>query len=149
MKILFYETMILKSNQTPSALLNILNESIEKRKKLFIFDTKHAPFRGSISGNKFKIYRIIHYQNSFLPFINGEIISNDSESKIILKISMRVGQYLFIILWYILALSILFSNIEKFDFWFLYSLIFLFIPLFAFWFEVKKFKEIFLKLVDA
>jgi hypothetical protein len=38
-----------------------------------LFSTNHLPYLGTLDGYKFEIRRIIHYRNSFLPIIKGEI----------------------------------------------------------------------------
>jgi hypothetical protein len=48
-----------------------LQEQVEAPKIRFGFSRHHAPYEGTVSETGFKISRIIHYRNSFLPVIRG------------------------------------------------------------------------------
>jgi len=57
------------------------------------------PFIGKIEGNEFRLYRDIHYRNSFLPRIKGHVDSAIDGTKI--EVSMNLHPFVigFMILW--------------------------------------------------
>ncbi len=57
------------------------------------------PYEGTISGNTFKISRIITGRNSFLPIIKGEIYSQPFGCSIRIRMSLHKIVLAFMILW--------------------------------------------------
>jgi hypothetical protein len=50
----------------------VLQEIVEPPRKWgWPTSTKRGYFEGRVAGSRFKIHRIIHYQNSFMPIIDG------------------------------------------------------------------------------
>jgi hypothetical protein len=50
----------------------VLEEIVEPPRKWgWPTSSKRGYFEGRVAGNRFKIHRIIHYQNSFIPIIEG------------------------------------------------------------------------------
>jgi hypothetical protein len=50
----------------------VLQEIVERPRKWgWPTSTKRGYFEGRVAGSRFKIHRIIHYQNSFMPIIGG------------------------------------------------------------------------------
>lgn len=70
MKVLPYESFTILTPDPLLIVLQRLNTKVEPT-KIFRFSKKHVPYQGSISESGFKISRIIHHQNSFLPTIRG------------------------------------------------------------------------------
>jgi len=71
-----FRTFTLYSTLPPDKAIQILSSSINKNSPKSIsnflgLDGDDEKFRGSIEGNSFKIMRIIHYRNSFVPVIQG------------------------------------------------------------------------------
>jgi hypothetical protein len=62
------------------------------------------PYEGSISGKEFKINRIIHYRNSFLPVINGSVTPVIRGCRIHITMRMAWFVILFAFVWFIGAL---------------------------------------------
>lgn len=50
-------------------------------------------------GNTFEINRLIHYRNSFLPVIKGQILSDNRGSKVDIKMRLHVMVYAFAAIW--------------------------------------------------
>ena len=46
---------------------------VETRKRRWGWSRNHLPFEGEIKENEFKISRIIHYNNNFLPVLDGRV----------------------------------------------------------------------------
>ncbi|MHC5676375.1 hypothetical protein [Nostoc sp.] len=72
MKILPNDTFIILTSDSLPIVLQRLNAFVGST-KAFRFSRKHAPYQGTISESGFQISRIIHYRNSFLPVIQGEL----------------------------------------------------------------------------
>src|SRR5260370_2492164 len=57
---------------SPAHAARILEEIVEPPRKWgWPTSSKRGYFEGKIAGSRFKIHRIIHYQNSFMPIIEG------------------------------------------------------------------------------
>jgi hypothetical protein len=73
------------------------------------------PYEGTITGNTFKISRIIDYRNSFLPVINGEISTFIGKTKISVKMRPALFVLIFLSFWLtivgLVCLGILFAAI--------------------------------------
>ena len=79
-----------------------LAQSVQsKRPSLFTFaphpNTK--PYEGTITGNTFKISRIIDYRNSFLPIIKGEISTYLGKTEISVRMRPIVFVVIFMTFW--------------------------------------------------
>jgi hypothetical protein len=67
-----------------------LAAQVEPRKLFgWPFSRNHKFFTGSVKNGGFKIYRIIHYRNSFLPTIVGQI--HDDLHKCRIEVTMRLS----------------------------------------------------------
>lgn len=57
---------------SPAHAARVLEEIVEPPRKWgWPTSTKRGFFEGRVAGSRFKIHRIIHYQNSFLPIVEG------------------------------------------------------------------------------
>jgi hypothetical protein len=110
----------------------ILENTGAKRtlKTLFRGNATNKPYEGYITGNTFKINRIISYKNSFLPIINGHIYSLSGKTyiKIEMKILTPVLIPVIIITGIFIVVSISFNGIVPNNF--------IFSPLFPFLFPI-------------
>ncbi len=71
-----YERLTIETNLSPEEVQRRLEGVVEPKKWFrWPYSRDHEPYQGTWDGNRFKISRIIHYRNSFLPVIQGEIIS--------------------------------------------------------------------------
>jgi len=84
---------------SPEAIVTALNTQIEP-KKLFRFSTNHAPFQGEISRDAFRITRIIHYRNSFLPVVRGKFLPGTAGIKVAIRLGLHPFVTVFMCVWF-------------------------------------------------
>ncbi|MCC3407991.1 MAG: hypothetical protein JGK17_20855 [Microcoleus sp. PH2017_10_PVI_O_A] len=98
-----FESLTITTSLTFSEVLQRLDEVVTPPKLFRItlpFGPPPAkPYEGTISGNTFKINRIITGRNSFLPIIKGEIYSQPFGCSIKIKMSLHNIVIAFMILW--------------------------------------------------
>ena len=63
------------------------------------FSREHKEFEGSVTPQDFKISRIIHYRNSFLPIINGQFVKTPLGTRLIVRMTLHPFVIAFLILW--------------------------------------------------
>jgi hypothetical protein len=71
MKLLPYDSFTIQTRDPLPLVRQRLKAQVEDRRIRFGFSRSHAPYEGTVSETGFKISRIIHYRNSFLPVIRG------------------------------------------------------------------------------
>lgn len=101
MTFLPFETIIIETPLTKDDTIINLTKNIEPKKTFRFFnksDTKD--FEGYLSGNEFEIKRIINYQNSFLPIIQGQIETLGHGTRITLKLRLPVAVIVFLSIWF-------------------------------------------------
>jgi hypothetical protein len=82
----------------------VLQEIVEPPRKWgWPTSTKRGYFEGKVAGGRFKILRIINYQNSFMPMIEGNFRRDGLGTKVTLKMRLvwpaapiRIGIILFL-----------------------------------------------------
>jgi hypothetical protein len=89
MKILPYETFQIQTSLPLDGIVDLMRQNVEPKKWLR-FSRSHKLFEGDVSSAGFKIMRIIHYRNSFLPVIQGTFEQGDEGTRI--NIRMRLHQ---------------------------------------------------------
>ena len=98
-----FESLTITTSLTFSEVLHRLDEVVTPPKFFRInipFGAPPAkPYEGTMSGNTFKISRIITGRNSFLPIIEGEIYSQPFGCSIKIRMSLHKIVLAFIILW--------------------------------------------------
>ncbi|PAX51609.1 hypothetical protein [Brunnivagina elsteri] len=99
MKFLPYERLTIYSHLAPESAMQKLTDVVETSPNKKLRGSMIKPYRGEITGYKFKISRIINYKNSFLPVINGEIKSAMDGCCIHLKMQPHVMVICFMIVW--------------------------------------------------
>lgn len=99
MKFIPYYNYSVKIHLSPYEVQEILKKEIEPR-KLFRFSGVHSYFEGKISGCSFKISRIIHYRNSFLPVITGSINQHYAGSEINISFRLNIFTGIFMSIWF-------------------------------------------------
>ena len=99
MKFLPYERLKIKTRLSADEARKRLNDAIEPKRFRRWSEANHKPYQGNVEGSYFEISRIIHYRNSFLPIIKGEIQPEMSGSSI--HITMRPHGFViaFMIFW--------------------------------------------------
>ncbi|MBD2580340.1 hypothetical protein [Oscillatoria sp. FACHB-1406] len=75
MKLLPYETLVLETRDPLPIVRDRLATRIEAPRSGWNLSSNRAPYEGTISDDGFKITRVIHYRNSFLPVIRGTLES--------------------------------------------------------------------------
>lgn len=101
-RLLPFDNFKIVSQLSASEVQLRLAKSVQsKRPSLFTFaphpNTK--PYEGTITGNTFKISRIIDYRNSFLPIIKGEISTYLGKTEISVKMRPIVFVLIFMTFW--------------------------------------------------
>ena len=137
-------------------IIAVLNSAIEPR-NLFRFSRRHKVFQGSISHDGFKITRIIHYENSFLPVIRGTF--RLGQSGITVSVRMRIHPLVaaFMCVWFagvglgvlIVLAGLLSGRIEPSPVLLIpFGMLLFFWALFSggFWFEANKAKRILMEM---
>jgi hypothetical protein len=98
-----FESLTIKTNLNPDQVRERLSNVIEPPKRFRssgIFSKRSSkPYEGTISGNRFRINKIINYQNSFLPIIEGEICPETMGCRIKIKMNMHIAVILFMLFW--------------------------------------------------
>jgi hypothetical protein len=97
-----FERLTIPTTLTFSEVLERLDEVVEPPKMFrmnLLFRRPEKPYEGTISGNTFKISRIIRGRNSFLPVIEGEIHPESLGCSIEIKMSLYKVVLIFMIYW--------------------------------------------------
>lgn len=139
-----YQKIEIKTRLGQEAALQKLNAIVEPRKLRWRFSRDHLPFEGTIEGVEFKISRIIHYRNSFLPILDGKI--RDDLDVSTLEFTARPF-FIVMLLWPMMGIifvaSILFSGELSF-LWIILPLFLIFygVPTAFFNWELNKTKKL-------
>lgn len=139
-----YQKIKIKTRLTREAARQKLAEIVEPRKLRWGWSRDHLPFKGNIDGQSFKISRIIHYNNSFLPILVGQI--RDDLDMSTLLITARPDLFI-MFLWPLMGLifvgAVLYSS-ELAFLWIILPLFLLFygVPIFFFNIELNKAKKL-------
>jgi hypothetical protein len=101
MKYLPFEDFILTTPLTVHEVQKLLTEKVETMQgSLFGNSPKtNKPYRGEVTSESFRIYRIINYRNSFLPEITGRYKTNDNGTQIQIKMRPNTGVLVFMSIW--------------------------------------------------
>ena len=97
-----FERLTIPTTLNFSEVLETLDEVVEPPKRFrmnLLFRRPHKPYEGTISGNNFKINRIIRGRNSFLPVIEGEISPESFGCSIEIKMNLHKFVLIFMIYW--------------------------------------------------
>jgi WD40 repeat protein len=144
-KLLPVETFTLSTADPLAIVLEKLSGHIEPTKPFRWFSRDHAPYQGTIDDAGFKITRIIHHRNSFLPVIRGQFESSSTGT--IVRVNMRLHPFVMAFLafwyatWYSISIPIsLTMDLDPLMVWsFLgFPLIILFVFWGAFWYEAHR-----------
>lgn len=152
MKFLPWDHYDIQTTLSRDQVVGLFESEVEPR-KLLRFSQNHRTFEGIINLEGFKISRIIHYRNSFLPTIHGYFQQGDRGTIIKIKMQLHPFVAVFMCFWFLgvgVGILAVIGNIvsEKELF---ASLPFSLIPFamlifgwllvsFGFWSEVKKAK---------
>lgn len=84
---------------SPEKVFEALEINVEP-KKLFWINREHKYFQGTFSKEGFKLTRIIHYRNSFLPRISGSIAPEGAGSVVKIKMNLHPLVIAFMAVWF-------------------------------------------------
>jgi len=89
------------------AVVAALSSKIEPIKPLR-FSRDHAIFQGYVFRDGFKISRIIHYPNSFLPVVTGKFLPGDSGIRAAIRLGLHPFVAVFMLVWFgVISLGII------------------------------------------
>lgn len=125
----------------------IISDNCERCSFGSLFARSKKVFCDSVEENKFKLYRAIKYQNSFLPILSGELKNKGGATTIVVIMRMPVFTNIFMVVWLSIALIAALGLVLKSD-----EPIFI-VPLImfllgyglmqgGFWYEVPKAKKL-------
>ena len=140
-----YQKFEIKTRLEQESARQKLAEIVEPRKLMrFGLSRNHNLFEGEIEGTSFKISRIIHYRNSFLPILVGQI--QDDLDASTLRIVARPHWFV-ILLWVFFAVAVASGGLlagDRSEVWVILPvfLFFYVVPTAAFHFELYKVKKL-------
>lgn len=87
------------SSRAPTALLDRLRTQVAPP-TWFRWNPTSLPFEGEVHEAGFKVMRIIHYRNSFLPVILGEVRPEGPGTAV--RVQMRLAHFIsaFMVVWF-------------------------------------------------
>jgi hypothetical protein len=84
-----FRKFVFSTSMSPAHAARVLDEIVEPPRKWgWPTSTRRGYFEGRVAGGRFKIHRIIRYQNSFLPIIDGSF-QRDSSGTVV-TVNMRL-----------------------------------------------------------
>ncbi len=109
------------------------------------YSRNHTPYQGVVSEESFKIHRIIHYRNSFLPVIRGRFEEQGKSTLVHVTMSLHPLVAIFLgvwlLCWYSFSIPIAIANLFPHGLAFVFlgmPILFLVIAWGAFWVEVNR-----------
>lgn len=95
-----YTRFTLKTNLTPLEAEQRLTAVVEPRRLFrFTWSHNHQLFAGKVENGRFDINRIIHYRNSFLPMLIGQIHSDLGQTRIDITMRLHHAVTVFLVVW--------------------------------------------------
>jgi hypothetical protein len=97
-----YEKLVYKSPLNHNELLEYFKTQIEEEKSFGLGSYNHnysKPYIGKIYGQNFEIKRAINYRNSFLPIINGKVLTSTNGTKIEVEMKLNTFVKVFMLIW--------------------------------------------------
>ncbi len=105
-----YDQAIVKTSLDIEQVYQKLAGVIEPRTYMR-FSRDHVYFEGSLEREAFKISRIIHYRNSFLPVILGEIRDELDGTAVILRMRLNWIVITFMLIWILMVLGMVIATL--------------------------------------
>jgi hypothetical protein len=68
-----FERLTIETPLPPEEVHRRLAQVIEPKQMFRFFSRDHKAYQGNLTDDRFEVSRIIHYRNSFLPVIKGDI----------------------------------------------------------------------------
>ncbi len=95
-----YDAFIIETNTSVPRLMETLQEHVEPRKWIrWGWSRDHKPFQGEVTEEGFKTSRVIHYRNSFLPYLAGKFEQGPLGTAVRVKMQLHPFVILFGIIW--------------------------------------------------
>ncbi|AFZ18948.1 WD40 repeat domain-containing protein [Allocoleopsis franciscana] len=106
MQLLPYDTFTIHTRKPLEDVIEQLDAQIEAPKPIrWSFSRNHALYEGTINSSGFKINRIIHYRNSFIPNIQGRF--EPSSDGTLIRVTLKLHPFVtaFLVFWYLVWYS--------------------------------------------
>ncbi|MDR0316243.1 MAG: hypothetical protein LBH97_05010, partial [Treponema sp.] len=113
MNFLPWENIEYTTKLTKEEIINQINNVVEPKGVFWIFKkySYGKPYDGEIFENRFKIRRITWYRNSFFPIIEGNILENEEQRTVNIKMRYTYFVIGFMSIWFGGLLLLLIINI--------------------------------------
>ena len=99
MKLWPYDSFEIRTHQSAESLAAVLNDHVEP-KKWFRLSRDHKAFEGTLAPDGFKVSRIVHYRNSFLPVITGFFRPRPAGTDIAIRMRLHTFVAAFMCFWF-------------------------------------------------
>jgi len=76
-----FQTFAIETPLAPPEVLARLHRAAEPP-PFFPFTNEHRPFIGTVTGQRFELWRVIHYNNAFRPRLSGVVEAADNGSRV-------------------------------------------------------------------
>jgi hypothetical protein len=107
-KLLPYDSFTIQTSDPVHIVRERLATQIEPQKPMRWNFFNYLPYEGTLSETGFKIRRIIHYRNSFLPLIRGQFEPSPSGTIVRITLRLHPAAIAFWIVWYLVLYSFFF-----------------------------------------
>ncbi|MCP5093946.1 MAG: hypothetical protein GY943_00175 [Chloroflexi bacterium] len=97
--------LVIKTVLTADQVREILSGEIDTR-RLLRLSREHPYFEGTIEHNAFKMSRIIHYRNTSLPVILGEIRDEIDRTTVTIRMRLNWIVIVFMIFWLVAVTAV-------------------------------------------
>ncbi len=99
MKLLPYDSFEIDTPMSAKAIIGVLTDTVEPT-RWFRLSKDHKTFQGTVEHDGFKITRIIHYRNSFLPVVRGRFAPGPSGFTVTVTMRLHPFVMAFMCLWF-------------------------------------------------
>ena len=99
MKFWPYDSFEIRTQLSAESIAAALNEHIEPKKWLRL-SRNHKAFEGTFTSDGFKVTRILHYRNSFLPVITGSFRPKPPGTNIVIRMRLHPFVSAFMCFWF-------------------------------------------------
>ena len=94
-----YQKLVFNSPLSREELIRRLAREVSKSRWGLLFDRRRELFEGTITGEGFKISRIIRYRNSFLPVIQGNFSNTAKGVRVDVTLRLHRAVLVFSAVW--------------------------------------------------
>jgi hypothetical protein len=108
-----YKRISILTNKTIQEATSILQRNTTKRAYFKMFKDTSAFFEGDVSPVGFSLNRLIHYNNSFIPQIDGRFVKNDKGLQIQVNMHLHTFTMIFCMIWIILVFIFFLAFIQS------------------------------------